>query len=109
MTNSDIADMLKAFADLSELHEENPFKIKSFANASFRIDKMSDPLFGKTLQELENVEGIGKSIAQKLVQIFETNTFPELLQLIEATPEGVRQIMRIKGIGPKKVAVIGKK
>jgi len=108
MTNSDIADMLKAYADLSELHGENPFKIKSFANASFRIDKMSDPLFGKTLQELENVEGIGKSIAQKLVQIFETNTFPELLQLIEATPEGVRQIMRIKGIGPKKVAVIWK-
>ena len=108
MTNSDIADMLKAYADLSELHSENPFKIKSFANASFRIDKMSDPLFGKSLQELENVEGIGKSIAQKLVQIFETNTFPELLQLIEATPEGVRQIMRIKGIGPKKVAVIWK-
>lgn len=108
MTNSDIADMLKAYADLSELHGENPFKIKSFANASFRIDKMPEPLFGKSLQELENVEGIGKSIAQKLVQIFESNTFPELLQLIEATPEGVRQIMRIKGIGPKKVALIWK-
>lgn len=108
MTNSDIADMLKAYADLSELHGENPFKIKSFANASFRIDKMPEPLFGKSLQELENVEGIGKSIAQKLVQIFESNTFPELLQLIEATPEGVRQIMRIKGIGPKKVAIIWK-
>ena len=108
MTNSDIADIFKAYADLSELHGENPFKIKSFANASFRIDKIADPLEGKTLQELENVEGIGKSIALKLVQIFETNTFPELLQLIEATPEGVRQIMRIKGIGPKKVAIIWK-
>lgn len=108
MTNSELADVFKAFADLGELHGENPFKIKSFANASFRIDKLSEPLFGKTLQELENIEGIGKSIAQKLVQIFETNTFPELLQLIEATPEGVREIMRIKGIGPKKVGVIWK-
>ncbi|MCE2741167.1 MAG: PHP domain-containing protein [Sphingobacteriales bacterium] len=108
MTNSDIADILKAYADLSELHGENPFKIKSFTSASFRIDKLIEPLFGKTLQELENTEGIGKSIAQKLVQIFETNTFPELTQLIESTPAGVRQIMRIKGIGPKKVSIIWK-
>ncbi len=106
MTNSDIADMLKLYADLSELHGGNPFKIKSFAAASFRIDKITEPLFGKSLAELETVEGVGKTIAQKLVQIFETESFPELIELLEATPEGVRDIMKIKGIGPKKVAII---
>ncbi|MDZ4667794.1 MAG: helix-hairpin-helix domain-containing protein [bacterium] len=108
MTNSDIADMLKLYADLSELHGGNPFKIKSFAAASFRIDKISEPLFGKSLVELEAIEGIGKSIAQKLVQIFETESFSELTEMLEATPDGVRDIMRMKGIGPKKVAVIWK-
>jgi DNA polymerase (family 10) len=108
MTNSDIADMLKLYADLSELHGGNPFKIKSFAAASFRIDKITEPLYGKSLTELEAIEGVGKTIAQKLVQIFETESFPELTELLEATPEGVRDIMRIKGIGPKKVAIIWK-
>ncbi|MCF8425367.1 MAG: PHP domain-containing protein [Bacteroidia bacterium] len=108
MTNSDIADLLKLYADLSELHGGNPFKIKSFASASFRIDKMPEPLYGKSLQELEGMEGVGKSIAQKLHEIFTTESFKELSELLEATPEGVRDIMRIKGIGPKKVAVIWK-
>lgn len=108
MTNSDLADILKLYADLSELHNGNPFKIKSFAAASFRIDKMSEPLFGKSLQELEAMEGVGKSIAQKLHEICSNNSFAELNELLEATPEGVRDIMRIKGIGPKKVAIIWK-
>lgn len=108
MTNSDIADILKLYADLSELHNGNPFKIKSFAAASFRIDKMPEPLFGKSLQELEAMEGVGKSIAQKIHEICSANSFNELTELMEATPEGVRDIMRIKGIGPKKVAIIWK-
>lgn len=108
MTNSDIADVLKAYADLSELHGGNPFKIKSFAAASFRIDKLPIPLAGKSIPELESIEGVGKSIAKVVFEICTQNSFPELSALIEATPEGVREIMRIKGLGPKKVAVIWK-
>ncbi len=108
MSNSDLADIFKLYADLSELHGGNAFKIKSFASASFRIDKMTEPLFGKSVQELENIEGIGKSIAQKIDEIYKTGGFKELQELIDATPEGVRDIMRIKGIGPKKVAMIWK-
>ncbi|OYU95176.1 MAG: DNA polymerase/3'-5' exonuclease PolX [Bacteroidetes bacterium B1(2017)] len=108
MTNSDLADIFKLYADLSELHGGNPFKIKTFASASFRIDKIIEPLFGKSVEELEKMEGIGKSIAQKIYEITSTNTFQELTELMEATPSGVRDIMRIKGIGPKKVAVIWK-
>jgi DNA polymerase (family 10) len=108
MTNSDIADILKLYADLSELHGGNSFKIKSFASASFKIDKISEPLFGKSQAELEAIEGIGKTIAQKIHEIFTTDSFKELTELINATPDGVREIMRIKGIGPKKVAIIWK-
>ena len=60
MTNSDIADLFKLFADLSELHGGNPFKIKQFTNAFFRIDKMLIPLENLTIPELEKIEGIGK-------------------------------------------------
>ena len=108
MTNSDIADLIKLYADLYELHGGNSFKIKSFQAASFRIDKLPITLFGKSLEELEKVDGIGKSIAEKIVEINTTETFKELDDLLDKTPEGVLQMMKIKGIGPKKVAHLWK-
>lgn len=108
MTNSDIADLLKLYADLSELHGGNPFKIKSFASASFRIDKLPAVLEGKTIQELEKIEGVGKSLASKIAEINQTESFADLNELLAQTPEGVLQMMKIKGIGPKKIAQIWK-
>lgn len=108
MTNSDIADLLKLYADLSELHGGNPFKIKSFASASFRIDKLPTVLEGRTVAELEKIEGVGKTLAAKIFEINETESFAELTELVAQTPEGVLQMMKIKGIGPKKIAQIWK-
>jgi DNA polymerase (family 10) len=108
MTNSDIADILKHYADLYELHDGNPFKVKQFASASFRVDKMGVTLFGKSLEELEKTEGLNKGLAAKIFEICNTGSFADLNDLLANTPEGVIQIMRIKGIGPKKVAHIWK-
>lgn len=108
MTNSDIADLFKLYADLSELHGGNPFKIKQFTNAFFRIDKMLLPLENLSIPELEKIEGIGKGIAAKIDEINKTESFDELNDLIANTPEGVLMMMKIKGIGPKKIAIIWK-
>jgi DNA polymerase (family 10) len=89
-----------------ELHEVNPFKIKSVANAAFKVDKLPFAVTGKTLAELEKIEGIGKSTASKIIELLETGTMVDLEDLLNATPEGVVDIMGIKGIGPKKVAII---
>jgi DNA polymerase (family X) len=106
MTNSDIADMLKLCANLSELHGGNEFKIRTYNAASFKIDKLQTPLEGKSIAELEKIDGVGKSLAAKIFAINETETFPELQELIENTPQGVRDMFRVKGIGPKKIAYI---
>jgi len=91
-----------------ELHQENPFKVKSLMNAAFRLDKTDVSLSGKSLSELEKMEGIGKSIAQKIVELEETGTLKELDLLMEKTPKGVIEMLGIKGIGPKKVAQLWK-
>jgi DNA polymerase (family 10) len=108
MTNSDIADLFKLYADLSELHGANPFKTKQFTNAFFRIDKMLIELENLTIPELEKIEGIGKGIAAKIDEINRTESFAELNEIIANTPEGILQMMKIKGIGPKKIAIIWK-
>ncbi|MES2690502.1 MAG: helix-hairpin-helix domain-containing protein [Bacteroidota bacterium] len=106
MTNGDIAEKLKWYADLSELHNGNPFKIKSYSAASFRIDKMPEALAGKSITELEQFEGVGKSVAAKVHQLTTTGTFDDLEKLLNETPAGVQQLFAVKGIGPKKIAYI---
>ncbi|MBD1386343.1 DNA polymerase/3'-5' exonuclease PolX [Mucilaginibacter rigui] len=108
MENKPIARMLRLLSQLMELNEVNPFKIKSIANAAFKVDKLPFPLAGKTVEELEKIDGIGKSLAAKIAELLETGTMAELQEMLAATPEGVVEMMGIKGIGPKKVAIIWK-
>lgn len=108
ITNYEIAALLKYYSELSELHDGNPFKIKSYQSASFRIDRMTTPLDGLSIDELVNTEGVGKSLASKIYDITQNHTFQELDDLIKATPTGVLELFKVKGIGPKKIAFIWK-
>ena len=89
-----------------ELHQVNPFKIKSIANASFKVDKLPFKLKDKNTAEFETIEGIGKSIAAKITELFETNTIQELDDLMSDTPAGIIEMLSVKGLGPKKIEII---
>lgn len=104
MTTEAIAEALKLTAQLQELHGENPFKVKALSSAAYTLDKTNMDLSGKTLEELEGIKGIGKSIAAKIVELQHTGTTAELAALLDKTPPGVVEMLDIKGIGPKKVA-----
>ena len=106
MNTQEIAGVLELTSKLMELHNENPFKIRSLAAAAFKISKSGIELSGLSAAELEKIEGIGKGIAQKIVEITETGTTHELSQLKMKTPDGLSDLMEIKGLGPKKVGII---
>ncbi len=89
-----------------ELHEVNPFKIKSVANAAFKIDKLPYPLAGKSIEQLNQIDGIGKSISGYINELLQTGTITDLEDLLKTTPPGVVEMLSIKGIGPKKIATI---
>ncbi len=108
MENKQIARSFRLLSQLMELHDENPFKIKSYANASFKIDKAPVNIAGISPDELENVDGIGKSTAQKITELLETGSISEIENLLSKTPDGIIEMLRIKGLGPKKIAVIWK-
>ena len=106
MENKTIARTLRFLSQLMELHEENPFKIKSVANAYFKVDKLPFALKDKPLNEIDQIEGIGKGLAAKIVELLQTGELKELNDIIEQTPEGVIEMLSIKGIGPKKILII---
>jgi len=108
MENKTIARTLRLLSQLMELHNENPFKIKSMANAAFKVDKLPYALASKSLAEIEQVDGLGKSTASKVYELIQTNSIKDLQELFQQTPIGVVDMLQIKGIGPKKIGVIWK-
>ncbi len=108
MENKTISRKLRLLSQLMELHDENPFKIKSIANAAFKVDKLPYLIRTKTAAEMEKIDGIGKSMATKIAELLETGTITEMEELLNKTPQGVVEMMGIKGIGAKKVAIIWK-
>ena len=106
MDNYDISTLLGTYAKLAELHDENPFKVKALAAAAFNVKKFKEPLQGMSDEALGSLPGVGKSVLSAIKSLLQTSTFPELEQLIAKTPAGVLEMLKVKGLGPKKVGVI---
>ncbi len=103
MSNDDIVEALEMSAKLMELHGENPFKTKAYTNAAFKLSKLRYDFQAKTKEDIEAIEGIGKGISAKIVDLMTQGTTAELTDLLEKTPAGVIEILGVKGLGPKKV------
>jgi len=89
-----------------ELHNENPFKIRSYANAYLSIRKIEQPLDTFEYDELASIKGVGKNIADKIQELISTGMLQAYNKYAEKTPEGIVQMLEIKGFGPKKIKVI---
>ncbi|MCF1750586.1 DNA polymerase/3'-5' exonuclease PolX [Mariniradius sediminis] len=106
MDANHILRQLKLTIKLMELHDENPFKIRSLQSAVNNIDRGEIEIEGKSPQELQNLPGIGKSIADSIVSLQATGSFPGLDELLAKTPSGILEVLEIKGLGPKKVKAL---
>ena len=112
MTNNQIIALLDTYADLLELHNENEFKIRSYRAGVFHLEKITQNISGLSLNELKALPSVGKSIAEKLNEINQNSSqnvigsFLDLDNLLKITPIGLLDILKIKGIGTKKVRVL---
>nr|WP_262907605.1 DNA polymerase/3'-5' exonuclease PolX [Hymenobacter sp. BT770] len=101
--------MTRAFklaAQLMELHDENPFKIRAIEGTANALDALSFPVSEIERSGLPDRTGLSKTAAAKVAELLDTGTFPELRHLLEITPPGVVEMLNIKGIGPKKIRAL---
>ena len=108
MDNYAIADQFSLLSKLMDIHGENAFKAKSYASAAFAIEKLPQELSSLPAEKISNVRGIGDSAGKKVVELLQTGELQVLQDLIAHTPEGVLEMMNIKGLGPKKIHTIWK-
>lgn len=109
MQNSEIARQFEELADLLEIQGANPFRLRAYRNAARTISGLPDSIqdiVESDPRELQDLPGIGKDLAEKIVVIVETSTLPQLEELKEQIPADVVRMLDIPGIGPKKVAFL---
>jgi len=106
MSNEAIVALFELTVKLLELHDENEFKIKNLSFAARALDKESADLMSLSLEQLAGLQSVGKSVAGKIDEMRKTGTSQELTELLAKTPEGLLEMLQIKGIGPKKVRAI---
>ncbi|MDN3205674.1 DNA polymerase/3'-5' exonuclease PolX [Algoriphagus sediminis] len=106
MDQKSILKKLKLTVQLMELHEENPFKIRSFQGALNSLDRLDQDFTLLSSDELAKIPGVGKSILGVIEDLKESESHPLLDNLLEKTPSGLLEILQIKGLGPKKVKTL---
>ncbi len=109
MHNTEIASLFDELADLLELQGANAFRLRAYRNASRTIGSLPEAISDLAQggpKALQSIQGIGKDLSEKLMTVVESGELPQLEELREQIPTGVVMMLRIPGIGPKKVATI---
>lgn len=107
MKNDQIAATFELLADLLEIQEANPFRVRAYRSAARTVSSTAESFAELVEQDtdLTKFAGIGKDLARQIADIVTTGQHPKLAELRTQIPDGVLDMLRIPGVGPKKVAV----
>jgi DNA polymerase (family 10) len=106
--NEDLAAAFDEMADLLALKADNPFRINAYRRASQVVRALPEELQSKiaTGFDPDALPGIGADLAQKIRAFVKTGELPGLASLRRSIPPGLREIMKVQSIGPKRVRVL---
>jgi DNA polymerase (family 10) len=106
MDNNEIANRFSLLSKLLDIHGENSFKSKSYSIAAYKIDQLTVELKTLPREKIFQITGIGEAIGKKILELVETGKMKVLEEIISKTPERILDLMKIKGLGPKKIGII---
>ena len=106
MENDELVDSLELLVKLWDVHGVNEFKAKNLSFAVRGLDKFPGKINQLTTDQLVLIPGVGKIIVQLIYQLAQTGTCQELEEIVEKTPAGILDLLKIKGLGAKKVRAI---
>ncbi len=105
--NGELADQLDLLADLSEILDEESFKVIAYRRAAGRIRESPLPIAELALDgKAKELPGIGKTIERKVVEVVEDGEMHALTKRRGLVPAGVVDFLRLPGVGPKTAARI---
>ena len=106
--NPEIAALFNRFADLLEIEDANPFRVRAYRNAARTIAGYSRNIAQLVSEgrDLDELPGIGKDLAAKIRTIVQTGRLPQLERIEKRTPRALSDLMQLPGLGPKRVKLL---
>src|SRR5271155_5277230 len=109
MDKEKVAEILVEIGTLLELKGENPFKTRAYANGARTIESLNEPLSQLVAEKrLGEIKGIGEALEQKITELVETGKLKYYEELKASIPPGLREMLDIPGLGPKKIQALRK-
>ncbi|HVZ32700.1 MAG TPA: helix-hairpin-helix domain-containing protein [Polyangiaceae bacterium] len=106
-------DVVAAFEEMSELlaiRGENPFRVRAYQRAAQVVRSQARPVAElRASDQLAELPGIGSDLAGKIGELLETETFAALEQARKSVPAGLRELLRVPGLGPTRVRALNAK
>ncbi len=107
MDKDKVANILAEIGTLLELQGENPFRCQAYHSASRSVAQMETSLSDVVAQgKLGDVPGIGTTMQEKITTLVRSGRLPYYEELRAKTPPGLLQMLRVAGLGPKKVKAL---
>src|SRR5690349_19472162 len=105
-TNEQVAALLQEIADLISITGGEQFKARVYERAARSIAGHPEDVAELDLKAVQGVPNVGKSIAEKIAEYLATGRMATLEELRSRIPAGVRQLMEIPTLGPKKAMLL---
>src|SRR4030067_2623119 len=107
--NREIGDIFDRIADILDLLEDNPFRIRAYRNAARNIRELTENVEHiSERDELTKIPGIGTDLAHKIKEFITTVKINDYEKLKKTVPEGLVELLSIQGLGPKTLAKLNK-
>src|SRR4051812_46269686 len=107
MTKDEVADALDEIGTLLAVQGENAFRTNAYHNGARTVRQLNADLNELVEQKrLGEVRGIGEALAEKITTLVTTGSLPYLENLRATIPAGVVEMLRLPGLGPKKVKAL---
>jgi DNA polymerase (family 10) len=106
--NTDIADAFSRIADLLDIDGANPFRVRAYRKASRTVGSLTRRAADLVAEEtdLTTLPGIGRDLAAKIEEFVRTGRIAKLTELERRLPPELHQILKLTGLGPKKVKAL---
>ena len=110
MDKKEIAEVFEEIGTLLELKGENPFRVRAYYNAARMIDGLQQDLHKLVdEQRLTEIKGIGADLASKITEMVTTNRLKFYDELKVSMPQGLLEMLKIPGFGPKRAKIVHEK
>ena len=113
MDNEEIARRFNRMAALMEIRGEDTFRIRSYRTAAEAIETWPTPMSEIAGKEaaagLQEIPGVGKATAGKIIELIDRGTFDAWEKLTAETPDTVLDLLDLPGVGPKTAAMFHQK